>query len=214
MTYHFDRLRPCSKDTLQIVLPIGLICGLIKHVKVIITNYLKQFMLPRHDVLGLVQLHHPRKKHAIDDKTWKSPQAFHNLNYRNGVWVAITWQGFFLHVQKQLAWAIKQKDLVMDRFITPTNLPGLSPLINMGGEFCTPLTCEMVMPMWLQACKAFTFKMHSCLPSHSHRLGFALHYHTDTHKYGGWQTQLIILSQDMEKYLVSQSETSPWLPWS
>ena len=69
MTYHFDRLRPCSKDTLEIVLPIGLICGLIKHVKVIITNYLKQFMLPRHDVLGLVQLHHPRQKHAIDDKT-------------------------------------------------------------------------------------------------------------------------------------------------
>lgn len=54
---------------LQIAPPIGLICDLIKHGKVIIANYLKQFMLPHHDMLGLAQLHHPHQKHATDDKT-------------------------------------------------------------------------------------------------------------------------------------------------
>lgn len=86
--------------------------------------------------MGLAQLHHPRQKHAIDDKTWKSPQAFHNLNSRDGVWVAITWQRFSLHVQNQSACALRQKGQEMDRVISPANLSGFSPLISTGWVLC------------------------------------------------------------------------------
>lgn len=37
-----------------------------------------------------------------------------------------------LHVQKQLACAIRQKGQEMDKVISPINLPGFSPLINVG----------------------------------------------------------------------------------
>lgn len=55
----------------------------------------------------------------------------------------------------------------MDRVISPVNLPGFSPVINTGWEGCAPITCEIVVVIWSQACEVFPSKLHSCLPLYS-----------------------------------------------